>query len=78
MSMKAFMSFIIISDDVMDKVTIVHFYIDETSIELLRQKAGGNSTLTVPLKYHTSLQSNHQKTRVTASPILVIKKASKE
>lgn len=48
MSMKAFMSFIIISDDVMDKVTIVHFYTDETSIALLRQKAGGTPTLTVP------------------------------
>lgn len=48
MSMKAFMSFIIISDDVMDKVKIVHFYTDETSIALLRQKAGGNPTLTVP------------------------------
>lgn len=42
------MSFIIISDDVMDEVTIVHFYTDETSIALLRQKAGGISTLTVP------------------------------
>lgn len=42
------MSFIIISDDVMDKVTIVHFYINETSVALLRQKAGGNCTLPVP------------------------------